>query len=59
MKNDSLQKMFFDCDINTTSVCRQVQGKYLKFVLLSFDTAFVSCVAADATAEPACFRLLP
>jgi hypothetical protein len=53
MKNESLQKMFFDFDINFTSVCRQVHCKYFKFVLLSFDTVLVPCVAADATAEPA------
>lgn len=43
--------MFFDFDINFISVCRQVHGKYLKFVLLSFDTVLVPCVAADGTAE--------
>ena len=37
----NLKKMFFDFDITFTSVCRQVHGKYLKFVLLSFDTVLV------------------
>jgi hypothetical protein len=46
------KKMFFDFDINFTNVCRQVHGKYLKLVLLSFDTVLVQCVAADTTSEP-------
>lgn len=44
--------MFLDFDINFTVLCRQVHGKYLKFVLLGFDTVLVPRVAADATAEP-------
>jgi hypothetical protein len=44
--------MFFDIDINFTSVCRQVHGKYLKFVLLGFVTVLLPRVAADVTAEP-------
>jgi hypothetical protein len=52
MKNYSLQKMYFDFDINFKNVCRQVHGKYWKFVLLSFDPVLVQCVAADTTSEP-------
>jgi hypothetical protein len=51
MKNDSLQEMVFDFDINYTSKCRQVHGKYMKFVSLSYDTVLVPHAAADATAE--------
>jgi hypothetical protein len=52
MKNDSLKKMFFDFDVNFTSVCRRVDGKYSKFVLLVFDTVLIPRVAAVVIAEP-------
>jgi len=51
----NLKKMFFDFDITFTSVCRQVHGKYLKFVLLSFDTVLVQWCYIRTS----CFRLLP
>jgi len=43
---------FKKCSLILILTARQVHGKYLKFVLLSFDTVLVPCVAAGSTAEP-------
>lgn len=50
---------FKKCPLILILTARQVHGKYLKFMLLSFDTALVPRVAPDATAEPVASRLLP
>lgn len=50
---------FKKCPLILILTARQVHGKYLKFMLLSFDTALVPHVAPDATAEPVASRLLP